>query len=50
MHKGGSVGIRRPMTDHRPPLCGNSLQYSPRWDNASADDDAIDCDCDEAGL
>ena len=40
------MGIRRPMTDRRPPLCENPLQYSHPCDNASADDDAVDYDCD----
>ena len=33
----GPVGIRRPVTDHRPPLCENHLQHS---DEARDQDDA----------
>ena len=44
--QGGSVGIRRPLTDRRPPLCENPLQYSHPCDKASADDDTVDYDSD----
>ena len=42
--QGGSVGIRRTMTDRGPPLCGNPLQHSHRKDNTSDNDDDDDGD------
>ena len=42
--QGGSVGIRRTMTDGGPPLCGNPLQHSHRKDNTSDNDDDDDDD------